>query len=52
MTTIFILNAASSLIAAAGIGGWLARRRMQRRREAALELIYVTKKGTRPLPRR
>jgi hypothetical protein len=39
MTTIVIINAISSLVAAAGIGGLVARRA---RRLARLQPVYVT----------
>lgn len=52
MTTILVLNAVSSLLATAGIGGYLVRKHRQARREARLQPIFVTARTTRPLPRR
>jgi hypothetical protein len=42
MTTILILNAASSLLAVAGIGGYLALAQRRARRRAAVQVLYVT----------
>lgn len=41
MTTILVLNAASSLLAAAGIGGYLARQR-RRTRVLVVQPLTVT----------
>ena len=51
MTTILVLNAASSLLAVVGVAGFLAVRERRARRHAAVQVLYVT--GGRPerLPR-
>lgn len=41
MTTILVINAISSLVAAAGIGG-LALRRRRRAAQARVQPVYVT----------
>jgi hypothetical protein len=41
MTTILILNAVSSLLAAAGLGAGVARRNRRLRRETAVRPVYV-----------
>jgi hypothetical protein len=46
MTTILIINAISSLVAAASIGGLAARRNRRIRRAAQVQPLYVTA-GTR-----
>ncbi len=51
MTTIIIINAASSLLAMAGIGIFLARQK-RRTRKAILQPVYVTTRTARPRPRR
>jgi hypothetical protein len=50
MTTILILNAASSLMAVAGIAGFLALRERRARRRAAAQVLYVTTGRARRLP--
>lgn len=52
MTTILILNAASSLLAVAGIGGYLALAKRRARRRVAVQVLYVTTGRTGELPRR
>jgi hypothetical protein len=47
MTTIIVINAISSLVATAGIGGFLARERRRARRKVVRPL-YVTARTTRP----
>ncbi len=42
MTTILVLNAASSLVALAGIAGFLALAERRARRETAVRVLYVT----------
>jgi len=42
MTTIFIFNAISSLLAAAGVTGMLVWRRRKERRDAQTLVVYVT----------
>jgi hypothetical protein len=42
MTTILVINAVSSLLAAAGLGGILVQRK---RREATIQPVYVTTAG-------
>jgi hypothetical protein len=44
MTTILVINAVSSVLAAAGIGGVLVRRN-RRAREATVQPVYVTTGG-------
>jgi hypothetical protein len=51
MSTILIINAVSSLLAMAGIGGFLAREK-RRASKAAVRLVYVTTRTTRPGPHR
>jgi hypothetical protein len=41
MTTILILNAASSLVAAAGLGGYVLRARRRAERELAASTLYL-----------
>lgn len=50
MTTILILNAASSLAALVGIAGFLALRERRARRQAVVQVLYVTTGRARPLP--
>lgn len=45
MTTILVINAISSLLAAAGLGGFVAR---EKRRRAAVRPLYVATGTTRP----
>ena len=52
MTTIFVINALSSLLAAAGIGGWFAWKRRRAQREILVQPVYVTSRTTRRPPRR
>jgi hypothetical protein len=42
MTTIFIFNAISSLLAAAGVTGMFVWRRRMARRDGQTEVVYVT----------
>ncbi len=42
MTTIFVINAISSLLAAAGIGGWFARMRRRAHRDVLVQPLYLT----------
>ncbi len=42
MTTILVLNAASSLLAVIGVAGLLAIRERRARRHAAVQVLYVT----------
>ena len=51
MTTIIVINAISSLVATAGVGGYIARRR-RRSPRAVVKPVYVTTKTTRPRPPR
>jgi hypothetical protein len=51
MTTIILINAVSSVLAAAGIGGFLARER-RRARKAVVKPLYVTTRATRSRTRR
>jgi hypothetical protein len=46
MTTIFVINAVSSLVAAAGIAGFLARAK-RRGGKPAVALVYVTPRAAR-----
>jgi hypothetical protein len=50
MTTIIILNAISSLVAAAGVGALAARRR-RNGRKVLVRPLYVDKSGGRARPR-
>jgi hypothetical protein len=43
MTTILLINAASSLLAALGLGGFLVQKRRSAGQKAAVELAYVTR---------
>jgi hypothetical protein len=52
MTTILVINAASSLLAAVGIGGWFAWRERQVRRAVRVQPVYVPTRASRPLSRR
>lgn len=52
MTTILILNAASSLVAVAGIGGFFALAQRRARRRPAVQVLYVTRARTSGLPDR
>ena len=52
MTTILILNAASSLVAVAGIFGYLALEQRRARRRAAAQVLYVTRARASGLPDR
>ena len=51
MTTILVINAVSSGLAAVGIGGFLARKKRRVLRDAVVEPVYVTTETQRPLPR-
>ncbi|MBV9796423.1 MAG: hypothetical protein JO039_00110 [Solirubrobacterales bacterium] len=48
MTTIFVLNAISALLAAAGIGGWFARKRRRAQRVLVQPLYLTTRNSSRP----
>jgi hypothetical protein len=48
MTTIIVLNAISSLLAAVGIGGILIIREKRRTRQKIVEVLYVTAAPPRP----
>jgi hypothetical protein len=52
MTTILVINAVSSLLAAVGIGGLAVWRDRRVRREAIVLPLYVTTRAARSLPRR
>ena len=51
MTTIIVINAVSSLLAAVGIGGFFARER-RRVRKISVRAIYVTTSARSRVPRR
>ena len=42
MTTILLLNAASSLVALVGVAGFVALRKRRARRQPAVQVLYVT----------
>jgi hypothetical protein len=50
MTTILLLNAASSLLALVGTAGLFALRERRARREAVVQVLYVTTGTARRLP--
>jgi len=50
MTTILLLNAASSLMALAGVAGFVALRERRARRQPAVQVLYVTTGRARRLP--
>ena len=50
MTTILILNAASSLLGLVGLAGFLAFRERRARRQAGVQVLYVTTGRARRLP--
>ncbi|HUJ35099.1 MAG TPA: hypothetical protein VLW51_07810 [Solirubrobacteraceae bacterium] len=50
MTTILILNAASSFLALVGIAGFVALRERRARRQGAVQVLYVTTGRARRLP--
>ncbi len=50
VTTILILNAASSLLALAGFAGFVAFRERRARRRAVVQVLYVTTGRARQLP--
>jgi hypothetical protein len=52
MTTILVLNVASSLAALLGVAGFLALRERRARRRAAVQVLYVTRIDSPKLPRR
>jgi len=52
MTTILILNAASSLVALLGVAGFFAHRERRARVRPAVQLLYVTRVNPSKLPRR
>jgi hypothetical protein len=47
MTTILIINAVSSLLAAVGVGGLVVRKSRRAGREAIVQPVYVTTETTR-----
>jgi hypothetical protein len=51
MTTILVINAVSSVLAAAGMGGFLIRKHRRARRDVVVEPVYVTAETARPHPR-
>jgi hypothetical protein len=51
MTTILILNAVSSLLAAVGIGAAVVRKNRRLGRETVVRPVYVTTGSTRSRPR-
>jgi hypothetical protein len=50
MTTILLLNAASSLLALVGVAGFLSFRERRARRRPAVQVLYVTTGTARRLP--
>lgn len=52
MTTIFVINAISSLLAGGGILGWFVHKRDRARREIAVQPLYLTTRRTRRPPLR
>jgi hypothetical protein len=52
MTTILIINAVSSLLAAAGIAAIVVLQTRRARRDAELRVLYVTTESRQQLPRR
>jgi MYXO-CTERM domain-containing protein len=52
MTTILILNAASSLVALLGVAGFFALRERRARLRPAVQVLYVTGVNPPKLPRR
>jgi hypothetical protein len=50
MSTILILNAASSLLGLVGLAGFLAFRERRARRQAVVQVLYVTTGRARRLP--
>jgi len=51
MTTILLINAVSSLLAGAGVGGWFVHNKRRISRNAVVRPVYVTTGTPRPLPR-
>jgi hypothetical protein len=51
MTTIIVINAISSLLAASGVGGFVAREK-RRTRKAVTQPLYVPARTDRPRPHR
>jgi hypothetical protein len=49
MTTILVINAVSSLLAAVGVAGFLVRQNRRVRRSAPVKPVYVTTETTRPV---
>jgi hypothetical protein len=47
MTTILVINAVSSLLAAFGVAGFLVRKNRRVRRNAVAEPVYVTTRRMR-----
>jgi hypothetical protein len=52
MTTILIINAVSSLLAAAGIAAIVVLQARRARRETELSVLYITTDTRRQMPRR
>jgi hypothetical protein len=52
MTTILIINAVSSLLAAAGIAAIVVLQTRRARRDAELRVLHVTTESRQQLPRR
>jgi hypothetical protein len=52
VTTILVLNAASSLVAFLGVAGFFGLRERQARRRPAVQVLYVTRIDSPQLPRR
>ena len=50
MTTILLLNAASSLLALVAVAGFVALRERRARRLAVVQVLYVTTGKARRLP--
>jgi MYXO-CTERM domain-containing protein len=50
MTTILLLNAASSFLALVGVAGFFALRERRARRHPVVQVLYVTTGNARPLP--
>lgn len=50
MTTILLLNAASSFVALVGVAGFFTLRERRARRLAAVQALYVTTGRARRLP--
>jgi hypothetical protein len=50
MTTTLVLNAASSVLALAGVAGFSALRERRARRQAVVQVLYVITGNARQLP--